>query len=113
MTIPAWICLAMLGFRDLITMAISRIAASGTCPTLPVDAVSVLDLVRAGHKDWFARLDVERANLRRAMAWTTENGDTVLALRCNVGENPCLAPSQGAVGRGGAGLSAARSPTHG
>jgi predicted ATPase/transcriptional regulator with XRE-family HTH domain len=42
------------------------------------------NLVRAAHKDWFGRLDVERANLRRAMAWTIENGETVLALRYTV-----------------------------
>jgi predicted ATPase/transcriptional regulator with XRE-family HTH domain len=42
------------------------------------------NLVRAGHKAWFGRLDVERANLRRAMAWTIENGETVLALRYTV-----------------------------
>ncbi len=42
------------------------------------------NLARAGHKDWFARLDVERANLRRAMAWTIETGETVLALRYTV-----------------------------
>jgi hypothetical protein len=41
MTIPAWIYLAMLGFIGLIAMAMSRIAASGTCPTFPEDAVSV------------------------------------------------------------------------
>jgi predicted ATPase/DNA-binding XRE family transcriptional regulator len=38
-------------------------------------------LVRAGHEAWFRRLDVERANLRRGMAWTIEHGETVLALR--------------------------------
>ncbi|MCA1644706.1 MAG: helix-turn-helix domain-containing protein [Chloroflexi bacterium] len=42
-------------------------------------------LVRAGHADWFRRLDVERANLRRGMAWTIEHGETVLALRYSVG----------------------------
>ncbi|MPZ14340.1 MAG: helix-turn-helix domain-containing protein [Chloroflexi bacterium] len=41
-------------------------------------------LVRAGHEDWFRRLDVERANLRRGMAWTIEHGETVLALRYTV-----------------------------
>ena len=42
------------------------------------------NLARTGHKDWFGRLDVERANLRRAMAWTIETGETVLALRYTV-----------------------------
>ena len=42
------------------------------------------NLVREGHQDWFGRLDVERPNLRRAMAWTIENGETVLALRYTV-----------------------------
>jgi tetratricopeptide (TPR) repeat protein len=41
-------------------------------------------LVRAGHEAWFRRLDVERANLRRGMAWTIEHGETVLALRYTV-----------------------------
>jgi predicted ATPase/DNA-binding XRE family transcriptional regulator len=39
------------------------------------------NLVGAGHREWFRRLDVERGNLRRAMAWTIENGETILALR--------------------------------
>jgi predicted ATPase/transcriptional regulator with XRE-family HTH domain len=39
------------------------------------------NLVRAGHEEWFRRLDVERGNLRRAMAWAIENGETILALR--------------------------------
>jgi tetratricopeptide (TPR) repeat protein len=39
------------------------------------------NLVRAGHEEWFRRLDVERGNLRRAMAWTMEHGETILALR--------------------------------
>jgi len=42
------------------------------------------NLARAGHRDWFRRLDDERANLRRAIAWTIENGETVLALRYTV-----------------------------
>ena len=42
------------------------------------------NLARAGHKDWFGRLDLERANLRRAMAWTIENGESALALRYTV-----------------------------
>ena len=41
-------------------------------------------LVRAGHEVWFRRLDVERANLRRGIAWTIEHGETVLALRYTV-----------------------------
>jgi predicted ATPase/transcriptional regulator with XRE-family HTH domain len=41
-------------------------------------------LVRAGHKDWFRRLDVDRGNLRRGMAWTVDHGETVLALRYTV-----------------------------
>ena len=39
------------------------------------------NLVRSGHEEWFRRLDVERGNLRRAMAWTIERGETTLALR--------------------------------
>lgn len=39
------------------------------------------NLTRAGHQDWFGRLDVERGNFRRAMAWVIEHGETVLALR--------------------------------
>ena len=39
------------------------------------------NLVRAGHRDWFRRLDAERGNFRRAMAWATGHGETVLALR--------------------------------
>ena len=42
------------------------------------------NLVRAGHQEWFVRLDVERSNLRRAMAWAIEQGETVLALRYTV-----------------------------
>jgi predicted ATPase/DNA-binding XRE family transcriptional regulator len=42
------------------------------------------NLVRAGHKEWFDRLNVERANHRLAMAWTIENGETALALRYTV-----------------------------
>ena len=42
------------------------------------------NLARTGHKEWFGRLDLERANLRRAMAWTIENGESVLALRYTV-----------------------------
>jgi predicted ATPase len=39
------------------------------------------NLVRTGHQDWFQRLDAERGNFRRAMAWAVEHGETVLALR--------------------------------
>lgn len=39
------------------------------------------NLVRAGHGSWFHRLDVERGNLRVALAWTIERGEAVLALR--------------------------------
>jgi predicted ATPase/transcriptional regulator with XRE-family HTH domain len=39
------------------------------------------NLVRAGQKEWFRRLDVERGNLRSALAWTIERGETELALR--------------------------------
>jgi len=39
------------------------------------------NLAQAGHQDWFRRLDAERANLRRAIAWTIGRGETVLALR--------------------------------
>ncbi len=42
------------------------------------------NFVRAGHEDWFRRIDVERSNLRRGMAWTIERGETVLALRYTV-----------------------------
>jgi predicted ATPase/DNA-binding XRE family transcriptional regulator len=38
-------------------------------------------LVRAGHRDQFQRLDTDRGNLRRAMAWTIGHGETVLTLR--------------------------------
>jgi predicted ATPase/DNA-binding XRE family transcriptional regulator len=41
-------------------------------------------LVRSGHQDWFRRLDVDRGNLRRGMAWTIDHGETVLALRYSV-----------------------------
>jgi predicted ATPase/DNA-binding XRE family transcriptional regulator len=39
------------------------------------------NLVRAGHRDWFRRLDGERGNFRRALAWAIQHGQTVLALR--------------------------------
>ncbi|MBO0785794.1 MAG: tetratricopeptide repeat protein, partial [Actinobacteria bacterium] len=39
------------------------------------------NLARTGHQDWFRRLDAERGNFRRAMAWAIECGNTVLALR--------------------------------
>jgi len=42
------------------------------------------NLVRAGHADWFRRLDIERGNLRGALAWTMERGEAVLALRYTV-----------------------------
>jgi predicted ATPase len=32
-------------------------------------------LVRSEHQDWFRRLDVDRGNLRRGMAWTIDHGD--------------------------------------
>jgi predicted ATPase/transcriptional regulator with XRE-family HTH domain len=41
-------------------------------------------LVRSGHQDWFQRLDVDRGNLRRGVAWTIDHGETVLALRYSV-----------------------------
>jgi predicted ATPase len=41
-------------------------------------------LVRSGHREWFERLDVERGNLRRGMAWTIDHGEPVLALRYTV-----------------------------
>jgi predicted ATPase/DNA-binding XRE family transcriptional regulator len=41
-------------------------------------------LVRSGHQDWFQRLDVDRGNLRRGMAWTIDHGERVLALRYSV-----------------------------
>jgi tetratricopeptide (TPR) repeat protein len=39
------------------------------------------NLTGAGQEEWFRLLDVERGNLRRAMAWTIERGETILALR--------------------------------
>ncbi len=42
------------------------------------------NLMRAGHGDWFRRLDIERGNLRGALAWTIERGETILALRYTV-----------------------------
>jgi predicted ATPase/DNA-binding XRE family transcriptional regulator len=42
------------------------------------------NLVRAGHQEWFGRLDLERGNVRRAMAWAIERGETLLALRYTV-----------------------------
>jgi tetratricopeptide (TPR) repeat protein len=42
------------------------------------------NLVRAGHQVWFSRLDVERGNFRRAMAWAIKRGETILALRYTV-----------------------------
>jgi predicted ATPase/DNA-binding XRE family transcriptional regulator len=39
------------------------------------------NLAQAGHQDWFRRLDAERANLRRAISWAIDRGETVLALR--------------------------------
>src|SRR6266536_2834353 len=41
-------------------------------------------LVRSGHRDWFRRLDVDRGNLRRGMAWSIDHGETALALRYTV-----------------------------
>lgn len=41
-------------------------------------------LVRAGHRDRFQRLDTDRGNLRRAMAWTIGHGETILTLRYTV-----------------------------
>ena len=38
-------------------------------------------LVRTGHADWFRRLDLERGNLRRGLAWTIEGREALLALR--------------------------------
>ena len=42
------------------------------------------NLMRSGQQEWFARLDIERGNVRRAMAWAIERGETVLALRYSV-----------------------------
>jgi predicted ATPase/DNA-binding XRE family transcriptional regulator len=39
------------------------------------------NLVRAGHEEWFRRLHADRANVRRALAWSIQRGETVLALR--------------------------------
>ncbi|GHF18764.1 hypothetical protein GCM10017786_60650 [Amycolatopsis deserti] len=41
-------------------------------------------LVRTGHEAWFRRLDTDRANLRRGMAWAIDTGETDLALRYTV-----------------------------
>jgi len=38
-------------------------------------------LVRTGHQAWFQRLDADRGNLRRGMAWTIDRQETLLALR--------------------------------
>ncbi len=38
-------------------------------------------LVRSRDREWFERLDLDRGNLRRGMAWTIDHGETVLALR--------------------------------
>jgi predicted ATPase/DNA-binding XRE family transcriptional regulator len=38
-------------------------------------------LTGAGQDLWFSRLDVERGNLRRALAWVLDRNETVLALR--------------------------------
>ena len=42
------------------------------------------NLVRAGHREWFGRLDVERGNVRRAMGWAIQREETVVALRYTV-----------------------------
>ena len=42
-------------------------------------------LVRSGHQEWFGRLDIDRGNLRRGMAWTIDRQQTTLALRYIVG----------------------------
>ena len=39
------------------------------------------NLVRAEQEEWVRRLDVERGNLRTAIAWTIANGEAVLAHR--------------------------------
>ncbi|MDQ0381299.1 ATP-binding protein [Amycolatopsis thermophila] len=41
-------------------------------------------LVRTGHEEWFRRLDTDRGNLRRGMAWAVEAGETEPALRYTV-----------------------------
>jgi len=41
-------------------------------------------LVRAGQKEWLHRLDVERGNLRNAIAWAIGHGETMIALRFTV-----------------------------
>ena len=41
-------------------------------------------LVRTGHEAWFRRLDADRGNLRRGMAWALDHGETVLGLRYTV-----------------------------
>jgi predicted ATPase/DNA-binding XRE family transcriptional regulator len=41
-------------------------------------------LVRSGHQHWFERLEADRGNLRRGMAWTIDRGETALALRYTV-----------------------------
>jgi predicted ATPase len=42
------------------------------------------NLVGPGQAQWFQRLDLDRGNLRRAMAWCIEHGEPVLALRFTV-----------------------------
>jgi predicted ATPase/transcriptional regulator with XRE-family HTH domain len=42
------------------------------------------NLVGSGQEDWSQRLDLERGNLRRAIAWSIEQADHVLALRFTV-----------------------------
>ncbi len=39
------------------------------------------NLVRAGHQEWFSRLDAERGDMRRAFGWAIEQGETAMALR--------------------------------
>lgn len=41
-------------------------------------------LVRTGQRDWFRRLEADRGNLRRGMAWAIDSGEAELALRYTV-----------------------------
>ncbi len=42
------------------------------------------NLVRAAQEDWFHGLQLERGNLRRAIAWAIEHGENIVALRFTV-----------------------------
>lgn len=42
------------------------------------------NLVRSTQEEWLRRLELERSNLRRAIAWSIEHGETAIALRFTV-----------------------------